>query len=279
MIKPFIAKYGERREGEPKRLDKALLVKREQGGFNLLRDLHDLWLLVNESMMSLNVLEQAARALRDEKLLDTLNHIQQRNERQQTWLKTKISQASSLGLGGDHLDPYGLASASRCKRTGRQRYPARWHAGHGSRAKTDHARYRGRRPMAKADGAVSTRVLRLLRRTRPRESETVGKKGNQAILAAAQREGLIVHPSPPSRPHLRRLYRQPHDRDPQEDRRIVAHLDHRFQWRSRFIRVERKGPPVGPTALHQVYRSLGGEWGRLETGTGHTLHFRTATHR
>lgn len=79
--------------------------------------------------------------------------------------------------------------------------------------------------------------------------------------------------------HLRRLYRQPHDRDPQEDRRIVAHLDHRFQWRSRFIRVERKGPPVGPTALHQVYRSLGGEWGRLETGTGHTLHFRTATHR
>ena len=98
MIKPFIAKYGERREGEPKRLDKALLVKREQGGFNLLRDLHDLWLLVNESMMSLNVLEQAARALRDEELLDTLNHIQQRNERQQTWLKTRISQAAPQTL-------------------------------------------------------------------------------------------------------------------------------------------------------------------------------------
>ena len=98
MIKPFIAKYGERREGEPKRLDKAHLVKREQGGFNLLRDLHDLWLLVNESMMSLNVLEQAARALRDQELLDTLNHIQQRNERQQTWLKTRISQAAPQTL-------------------------------------------------------------------------------------------------------------------------------------------------------------------------------------
>jgi ferredoxin-nitrate reductase len=42
MLKPFIAKYGERQEGEPKRLDKALLVQRKQGGFDMLRDLHDL---------------------------------------------------------------------------------------------------------------------------------------------------------------------------------------------------------------------------------------------
>jgi ferredoxin-nitrate reductase len=30
MLKPFIAKYGARREGEPERLDKALLVQRGQ---------------------------------------------------------------------------------------------------------------------------------------------------------------------------------------------------------------------------------------------------------
>ena len=94
MLKPFIAKYGARREGEHERLDKALLVERGQGGFDLLRDLHDLWLLVNESMMSLMVLEQAARALRDRQLLDTLEHMQNRNERQQMWLKTRISQAA-----------------------------------------------------------------------------------------------------------------------------------------------------------------------------------------
>jgi len=94
MLKPFIAKYGERQEGEPKRLDKALLVKRRQGGFDMLRDLHDLWLLVNESMMSLLVLEQAARALRDKDLLHVLERMQRRNERQQSWLKTRISQAS-----------------------------------------------------------------------------------------------------------------------------------------------------------------------------------------
>jgi anaerobic selenocysteine-containing dehydrogenase len=97
-LKPFIVKYGERREGEPKRLDKALLVKRKQGGFDLLRDLHDLWLLVNESMMSLNVLEQAARALRDEAFLEALTDMQGRNERQQTWLKTRISQAAPQTL-------------------------------------------------------------------------------------------------------------------------------------------------------------------------------------
>jgi ferredoxin-nitrate reductase len=94
MLQPFVAKYGERREGEPKRLDKALLVKRTQGGFDLLRELHDVWLLVNESMISLNVLEQAARALRDDKLLGALKQMQKRNERQQIWLKTRISQAA-----------------------------------------------------------------------------------------------------------------------------------------------------------------------------------------
>ena len=94
MLKPFIEKYGERQEGEPKRLDKALLVKRKPGGFDMLRDLHDLWLMVNESMMSLIVLAQGARSLRDEALLDVLKKMQNRNERQLVWLKTRINQAA-----------------------------------------------------------------------------------------------------------------------------------------------------------------------------------------
>jgi ferredoxin-nitrate reductase len=60
----------------------------------MLRDLHDLWLLVNESMMSLMVLEQAARARRDRELFDTLEHMQDRNQRQLAWLKTRIKQAA-----------------------------------------------------------------------------------------------------------------------------------------------------------------------------------------
>jgi formylmethanofuran dehydrogenase subunit D len=98
ILTPFVGKYGERQEDEPKRLDKALLVKRKHGGFDMLRDLHDLWLLVNESMVALNVLEQAARALRDEELLDALKTMQDRNERQQIWLTTRISQAAPQTL-------------------------------------------------------------------------------------------------------------------------------------------------------------------------------------
>jgi ferredoxin-nitrate reductase len=94
LLRPFVEQYGKRSEGEPERLDEALIVKRNQRGFDMLRDLHDLWLLVNESMMSLNVLEQAARALRDDGLLDTLKHMQERNERQLVWLKTRINQAA-----------------------------------------------------------------------------------------------------------------------------------------------------------------------------------------
>jgi hypothetical protein len=36
--------------------------------------------------------------LRDEQLLTTLEHMQDRNERQQTWLKTRISQAAPQTL-------------------------------------------------------------------------------------------------------------------------------------------------------------------------------------
>jgi hypothetical protein len=59
-----------------------------------LRDLHDLWLMVNESVISLEVLEQAARALRDRELLSALEGVQRQNERQRSWLKTRIRQAA-----------------------------------------------------------------------------------------------------------------------------------------------------------------------------------------
>ena len=97
-LQVFAARYGERREGEPERLDEALLKQRKQGGFDLLRDLHDLWLMVNESLISVTVLEQAAQALRDTELQEVLGRIQDRNERQRTWLMTRIRQAAPQTL-------------------------------------------------------------------------------------------------------------------------------------------------------------------------------------
>ena len=92
-VEAIYFKVGERQKSEPKQLDRALLVKRRQGGFDMLRDFHDLWLLVSESMMSL-IVEQAGRALRDRELLGTLKNMQDRNQRQLTWLKMRINQAA-----------------------------------------------------------------------------------------------------------------------------------------------------------------------------------------
>ena len=89
-----LSKYGERQEGEPSDWTRPCWSNASQAGFDMLRDFHDLWLIVNESMMSLKVLEQAARALRDTRLLEILKKMQNRNERQLVWLKTRINQAA-----------------------------------------------------------------------------------------------------------------------------------------------------------------------------------------
>jgi hypothetical protein len=59
----------------------------------LLRDLQDLWLMVNESIVSTAVLLQAVRALADRELEHDLATIESRNERQHVWLLSRIRQA------------------------------------------------------------------------------------------------------------------------------------------------------------------------------------------
>jgi ferredoxin-nitrate reductase len=97
-LEPYKKRYGERSEGEPKRLDKALIRKRSSGGFNLVRDLHDLWLLVNESLVSITILLQAAQALRDREFERVLQGLEVSNERQRNWLMTRLKQAAPQGL-------------------------------------------------------------------------------------------------------------------------------------------------------------------------------------
>jgi len=66
---PFAERYGTHQAGEPKRLER-VVVKRHhmRSGFHLVRDLHDLFLLVNEGLISVTVLHQAAMAIRDAEL-------------------------------------------------------------------------------------------------------------------------------------------------------------------------------------------------------------------
>ncbi len=97
-LQPAIARYGERREDEPERLDRALLVQRKQTGFDLLRDLHDLFLLANESFVSVTILDQAAVALRDGALRDALEPIRSNNDRVREWLYARCRQAAPQSL-------------------------------------------------------------------------------------------------------------------------------------------------------------------------------------
>ena len=98
-LAPFAERYGTHQAGEPKRLER-VLVKRHhmRSGFHLVRDLHDLFLLVNEGLISVTVLHQAAMAIRDAELEATMEGIRERNERQRRWLETRIKQAAPQAL-------------------------------------------------------------------------------------------------------------------------------------------------------------------------------------
>lgn len=93
-LAPFVETDGERRAGESEGLGDVLLRGRRARPFGLLRDLHDLRLLTNESLISLTVLAQASAALRDEEPSGTLGRVRRANERQWEWLMTRIKQAA-----------------------------------------------------------------------------------------------------------------------------------------------------------------------------------------
>lgn len=75
-----------------------IVVPRKPNAFGLPRDLQDLWLMVNESTISAAVLLQGARALGDRDLERELSGVETRNERQRTWLLTRIRQAAPQTL-------------------------------------------------------------------------------------------------------------------------------------------------------------------------------------
>src|SRR3569832_2244296 len=94
----FIRRYGEHQTAEPERLRKAAFPQLQQSGYGLVRDLHDCWLICNESHISIIVLDQAAKALHDEELQALLEGMDRQNQRQQSWLLTRIKQAAPQAL-------------------------------------------------------------------------------------------------------------------------------------------------------------------------------------
>ena len=93
-LQPFIEHYGTRSEGEPERLTEALIHQHVSTGFTLLRELHDLWLLVNESLIAIRALKQASQALRDKKFEQVLTKMEHTNGRELNWLQKRLDQAA-----------------------------------------------------------------------------------------------------------------------------------------------------------------------------------------
>jgi anaerobic selenocysteine-containing dehydrogenase len=97
-VKSLIDRYGEEQESEPERLAEAIKPKLQGSGFGLVRDLHDSWLLACEGSMSLTVLDQAAKGLRDTEMQRLIEKMAGQNERQRSWLLTRIKQAAPQAL-------------------------------------------------------------------------------------------------------------------------------------------------------------------------------------
>lgn len=97
-IQVFARQYGEEKDEEPDRLTQTLLKKTRKGSMALLRDLHDLYLVVTEVQVCCTILHQGATGLRDEKLMATCLKIERQTKRQLSWLMTRMKSAAPQTL-------------------------------------------------------------------------------------------------------------------------------------------------------------------------------------
>lgn len=98
QLQPMTEKYREEDNPEEDRLLNAFFGLKRKGGFALLLDLQDLWLMANEANISAIILGQAAMGLRDEALTSLCEDIEQRSKRQIAWLLTRIKSSAPQTL-------------------------------------------------------------------------------------------------------------------------------------------------------------------------------------
>lgn len=97
-IEVFAKKYGEESDNEPDRLTQMLLKKTRKGSMALLRDLHDLYLIVSEVQICCTILKQGATGLRDEELMEACEETERQTKRQLSWLTTRMKSAAPQTL-------------------------------------------------------------------------------------------------------------------------------------------------------------------------------------
>lgn len=93
-LRPLLERYSGDKSDESERLNQVLFHKPRTGNLALLRDLHDLWLMVSEAQLCWTILLMAAQDLRDGELRDLCQKLNVETEWQLSWLITRIKQAA-----------------------------------------------------------------------------------------------------------------------------------------------------------------------------------------
>lgn len=98
-LKPIIERFGEATgDAEPERLHADGLAQTRSGPVGLLRDLQDLYLLASLVDITWTMIKQAAQALRDQELLNIVEHCDRQTAIQLKWLQTRMKQAAPQAL-------------------------------------------------------------------------------------------------------------------------------------------------------------------------------------
>ncbi len=96
----FTAIYGEAAGNENEQVLESLFKGPRSGGFGLVRDLHELFLMTTEAFISWTIIKQTAYALRDKELITACIKLGAETEGQCSWLRTRLKQAAPQALLG-----------------------------------------------------------------------------------------------------------------------------------------------------------------------------------
>ncbi len=97
-LQPSLERYGEQREDEPDRLYSDLFGGTREGGLALLRDLQDVYLMINEIDIIWTMIKQASQGLDDRNLLAVVESCEGETTRQLNAVKTRMKQAAPQTL-------------------------------------------------------------------------------------------------------------------------------------------------------------------------------------